>query len=135
MCPDTFYFWKADRWFMFDKKYDRDYMYFVDDIEVDSTQIKYFNLYQKDLQSRGFQWYDPENVKFQTVVSDGSDSQKAAEEQYYYLTELTDTIADKNYGDVKFEIIDESLVCQWNPNFFTAVLLDAEDYKVDETSN
>lgn len=64
MCPDKFYFWKADRWFLFDKKYDRDHLYFEDNIEVDTSQIKYFNLYQKDVKSRGFQWYDPENTKY-----------------------------------------------------------------------
>jgi len=70
-----------------------------------------------------------------TVYSDGKDDQEAGEEQYYYVSEISDTISDKNYGDVKFEIIDESLLCQWNPNFFSSVLLVKSDDKIDEVSN
>lgn len=51
------------------------------------------------------------------------------------MHEISDTMSDKNFGDVKMEIIDESLVVQWNPNFFSAILLKETEHKVDETSS
>jgi hypothetical protein len=51
------------------------------------------------------------------------------------MHEISDTMSDKNFGDVNMEIIDESLVVQWNPNFFSAILLKESEHKVDETSS
>jgi hypothetical protein len=51
------------------------------------------------------------------------------------MHEISDTMSDKEFGDVDMEIIDKSLVVQWNPNFFSAILLKATEHKVDETSS
>lgn len=44
-------------------------------------------------------------------------------------------MSDSEFGDVYMQIIEDSLVCQWNPNFVSAILLDEDDDKVDESSN
>jgi len=51
------------------------------------------------------------------------------------MNEISDTMSDSQFGDVNMEIIDESLVCQWNPNFFSAIILKPDDNKADEASD
>lgn len=52
----------------------------------------------------------------------------------FYANELSDHISDRDVGAISFEKIDQSLVCQWNPNFLSAIYLDTYFHKADELS-
>lgn len=98
---------------MAEKKTSQDHDMEEEVISVDTREFSNFNRYQKSADEKGFQYFHKNAQRYYTIYSDGDPTI-----QYYSTSELMDSVSDRDQGLIKFQIVDQSLVAQWNPNMF-----------------